>query len=339
MKINIKNLSSTIFFLILFVSIQGCFSKPKEGAPPGRLLTIGQVDLDSERYENAKKAFELLLKKYPNSKHRRKALFNLAEVYYRDKEYLEAQVQFTEFVQLYPISKLTDRAYYLLAMSYYNVTNYHDQDQENTHNALKNFKQLLARFPKSEYRQKALQKIKEINEFLSEHDYAIAFFYFKKEHNVSCIPRFRKIILKYPESLKVKEKSLFYLGNAYFKEQSYEKAWRAFMQLLKEFPRTELRNDTIRFLNSIKMASIEFKNKQIHKEEKGFGLFNFFKDTAQIKKKVKKPKKIKIDNPILKKESKNSFNFFDFFKKEPTKEKETKNDKNKKGFNFLKIFK
>ena len=92
MSINLKNIFTATFFLFLVISIQGCFTKPKEGAPPGRLLTIGQVNLNSERYENAKKAFELLLKKYPNSKHRREALFNLAEVYYRDGEYLEAQV-------------------------------------------------------------------------------------------------------------------------------------------------------------------------------------------------------------------------------------------------------
>ena len=84
---------------------------------------------------------------------------------------MEAQVQFSEFVQLYPISKLTDRAYYLLAMSYFNVTNYHNQDQENTNMALKNFKELLKRFPKSKYREKSLQKIKEIREFLSKHEF------------------------------------------------------------------------------------------------------------------------------------------------------------------------
>ena len=71
MSINLKNIFTATFFLFLVISIQGCFTKPKEGAPPGRLLTIGQVNLNSERYENAKKAFELLLKKYPNSKHRR----------------------------------------------------------------------------------------------------------------------------------------------------------------------------------------------------------------------------------------------------------------------------
>ena len=339
MKIKLKNISSTIFFFILIISIQGCFSKPKEGAPPGRLLTIGQVDLDSERYENAKKAFQLLLKKYPNSKHRRKALFNLAEVYYRDEEFLEAQVQFTEFVQLYPISKLTDRAYYLLAMSYYNVTNYHDQDQENTHNALKNFKQLLQRFPKSKYRKKALQKIKEINEFLSKHDFAIAFFYFKKGHNVSCIPRFKKIILKYPKSLKIKEKSYFYLGNAYYKEQSYEKAWQSFMQLLKEFPQTEQRKETIEILNSMKKTSVEFKNIQINNEGKRFGFFDFFKSSPQIRKKIKKSKIIKENKSLTKEKSKNNFDFFNFFKKEPKKEKDKKNEEDKKGFNFLKIFK
>ena len=77
MSINFKNIFTTTFFLFLVISIQGCFTKPKEGAPPGRLLTIGQVNLNSERYENAKKAFELLLKKYPNSKHRREALLIL----------------------------------------------------------------------------------------------------------------------------------------------------------------------------------------------------------------------------------------------------------------------
>ena len=330
MDINFKNVGTTIYVFFLIVMLHGCLSKPKEGAPPGRLLIIGQEDLNSERYENAKKAFELLLKKFPNSKHRRKALFNLAEVYYRDQEYLEAQVQFSEFVQLYPISKLTDRAYFLLGMSYYHVTNYHDQDQENTQNALKNFSQLLRRFPKSKYRKKSLQKIKEIQEFLSQHEFSIAYYYFKKGHNVSCIPRFKKIIRTYPKSLKVKEKSLFHLGNAYFKEQSYKKAWKIFIQLLEEFPRTEYRKSAIGFLNSIKTMSSYFDKKKIDSEEKGFRFFQFFKSTPSIKKKPGINKK------------KEDFNFFKFFKKIPEKENEEKSlikQKKKKSFNFLKIFK
>ncbi len=329
MVINFKNIGTTICVFLLIVMLHGCLSKPKEGAPPGRLLTIGLEDLNSERYENAKKAFELLLKKFPNSKHRRKALFNLAEVYYRDQEYLEAQVQFSEFVQLYPISKLTDKAYYLLGMSYYNVTNYHDQDQENTQNALKNFRKLLRRFPKSKYREKTLQKIKEIQEFLSQHEFSIAYFYFKKGHNVSCIPRFKKIILNYPQSLKVKEQSLFYLGNAYFKEQSYKKSWETFIQLLEIFPRTEYRRNAISSLNSIKSMSSYFNKKKIDSGEKGFRFFQFFKSTPSIKKKPGE------------KEKKDDFNFFKLFKKEPKKEKKEKElikQKDKKGFNFFKIF-
>ena len=338
MSINLKNIFTATFFLFLVISIQGCFTKPKEGAPPGRLLTIGQVNLNSERYENAKKAFELLLKKYPNSKHRREALFNLAEVYYRDGEYLEAQVQFSEFVQLYPISKLTDRAYYLLAMSYFNVTNYHNQDQENTNMALKNFKELLKRFPKSKYREKSLQKIKEIREFLSKHEFAISFFYFKKGHNVSCIPRFNKIILNYPKSLKIREKTLFYLGYAYFKEQSYGKAWKTFMYLLKEFPQTKYRKDAIGFLNSIKRTSVEFKNKKTYRDENKFRFFNLFKNSSLLKENEKNKKE---EEPLLRKDKK-GFNFLDFFKKESKEQKKEikpKENKDKKGFNFLNIFK
>ena len=330
MVINSKDLGTTICIFFLVVMLHGCLSKPKEGAPPGRLLIIGQEDLNSERYENAKKAFELLLKKFPNSKHRRKALFNLAEVYYRDEEYLEAQVQFSEFVQLYPMSKLTDRAYFLLGMSYYNVTNYHDQDQENTQNALKNFRKLLRRFPKTKYREKTLKKIKEIQDFLSQHEFSIAYFYFKKGHNVSCIPRFKKIILNYPQSLKVKEQSLFYLGNAYFKEQSYKKSWEIFMQLLEKFPRTEYRRDTISFLNSIKSMSSYFDKKKIDIGENGFKFFQFFKSTSPIKKETER------------KEKKKDFNFFKFFEKEPEKERKGENHmkpKDNKGFDFLKIFK
>ncbi|MED5579551.1 MAG: outer membrane protein assembly factor BamD [Nitrospinota bacterium] len=337
MIFNLKITGITIFLIVSIMSLNGCFSKPKEGAPPGRLLTIGQEDLVSERYENAKNAFELLLKKYPNSKHRREALFNLAEVYYRDEEFLEAQVQFSEFVQLYPLSRLTDKAYFLLAMSYFNVTNYHDQDQENTQNALKNFRELLKRFPKSKYKEKTTQKIKEIQEFLSEHEFSIAYFYFKKGINVSCIPRFNKIILNYPDSLKVKENSLFYLGNAYFKEQSYKKAWKTFMQLLEDYPRTKYRKKAINFLESIKTMSSDFKNKKLNWREKGLGFFKFFKNETTTKKKIKK-------NKLIKQNKEKGFDFFKFFKNETTTKKKIKKNKlikqnKEKGFDFFEIFK
>lgn len=216
--------------------LAGCVSRPKQQASPGELLILGQEDLKSERFEQARAAFKRLLREYPDSKHRRIALLNLADSYFKEEEYIEAKVQYTEFVQLYPISRQTSKAYYFLGMSDYNRGLSHDRDQSVSIEGLKNFEILIKRFPKSKYVADAKKRRADLLDKVGRHNLFVAYFFFKRGQRVSAIPRFREIISKYRDAPEVRAEAMYYLGESYRLEESFKKSAEAFRELIKQYP-------------------------------------------------------------------------------------------------------
>lgn len=230
-----------ISFLALIAA--GCISRSKEQATPGELFVLGQQDLRSDRFEAARQAFKRLLREYPDSKHRRTALLNLADSYFREEEYLEAKVQYSEFVQLYPISPHTSKAYYFLGMSDFNRILDYDRDQSIAKDALKSFKEVKKRFSRSIYNQKSDEKIKEIRGLLADSDLFIANFYLRRGQRVSAIPRFRDIIKEYRDQPDIRAEAIYRLGESFRLEESYEKAGQTYRILIEEHPTSPFSQD------------------------------------------------------------------------------------------------
>ncbi|MDA0998967.1 MAG: outer membrane protein assembly factor BamD [bacterium] len=222
--------------LAMLLVLSGCVSRPKDQASPGELLILGQEDLKAERFEQARAAFKRLLREFPDSKHRRVALLNLADSFYKTEEYIEAKVQYAEFVQLYPISTQTPKAYYFLAMSDYNLALSYDRDQSASIEALKNFEILIKRFPKSEHVADAKKKKVALLKKIGRHELFIARFFFNRGQRQSAIPRLREVIRKYHDAPEVRAEAMYYLGESYRQEESFKKSTEAFRNLITQYP-------------------------------------------------------------------------------------------------------
>jgi outer membrane protein assembly factor BamD len=223
--------------------ISGCISRPKEQATPGELFILGQQDLKSDRFEAARLAFKRLLREYPDSKHRRNALLNLADSYFKEEEYIEAKVQYSEYVQLYPVSPNTSRAYYFLGMSDFNRILSFDRDQSIARDALKSFMALKKRFPKSKYGAKANEKIIETRKIVADSELFIAKFYLKRGKRVSAIPRFKEIIKEYRDLPALRAEAIYFLGESFRLEESYNKAGQMYRTLIDEHPTSPFSQD------------------------------------------------------------------------------------------------
>jgi len=226
----------------------GCVVRPKEQASPGELLILGQEDLKAERFESARQAFQRLLREYPDSKHRRDALLNLADSYYKAEEYIEARVQYSEYVQLYPVSPQTAKAYYFLGMSDFNRILAYDQDQATTRDALKSFEELTKRFPRSTYAPQAKEKIEVLRELVAKHELFIARFYMAKGKHVSAIPRFLEVVKNYRDQPEVRAEAMYHLAESYRLEESYKKAGQAYRNLITDYPASRFSQEAYRRL-------------------------------------------------------------------------------------------
>jgi len=216
--------------------IGGCTVRQADKSSPGELMLLGQEDLRAERYESARQAFQRLLREYPDSAHRRQALLNLADSYFKGEEYIESRVQYAEYVQLYPVSRETARAYYYLGMSDYNRILEPDQEQSVTRDALKAFQELLRRFPRSEFTAQSKEKVEILRDRLARHHLFIAHFYLTKGKRVSAIPRFQEVIREFGDQPALRAEAMYYLGESYVQEESYKKAGDTFRGLIKEYP-------------------------------------------------------------------------------------------------------
>ncbi|MBT5948266.1 MAG: outer membrane protein assembly factor BamD [Nitrospinaceae bacterium] len=236
----VKNIL-VISFLALIAT--GCISRSKEQATPGELFVLGQQDLRSDRFEAARQAFKRLLREYPDSKHRRTAPLNLADSYFQEEEYLEAKVQYSEFVQLYPVSPHTSKAYFFLGMSDFNRILDFDRDQSIANDALKSFRAVKKRFPRSKFSKKSDEKIKKIRSLLASSELFIANFYLRRGQRVSAIPRYRDIIKNYRDQPEIRAEAIYQMGESFRLEESYEKAGQTYRILIEEHPTSPFSQD------------------------------------------------------------------------------------------------
>ena len=145
-------------------------------------------------------------------------------------------MQYAEYVQLYPVSRQTPQAYYYLGMSDYNRILDPDQEQSVTRDALKSFQELVRRFPRSEFTAQAKERIQTLRDRLARHHLYIARFYLTKGKRVSAIPRFQEIIKEFADQPDLRAEAMFFLGESYMQEESYQKAGETYRNLIKAYP-------------------------------------------------------------------------------------------------------
>ena len=88
----------------------------------------------------------------------------------------------------------------------------------------------------------ARKKLAKCLEYLAEHEFTIAEFYFKQEKYPAARDRFEEIVRKYKDT-PTAVKSLFYLGESYRNEKNAIRATLAYEALIQHYPKTKYADD------------------------------------------------------------------------------------------------
>ena len=104
------------------------------------------------------------------------------------------------------------------------------------------FENVISSYPKSPQAAEAKEKLAKCLEYLAEHEFNIAFFYFKQEKYPAARDRFEEIVRKYKDT-PVAVKSLFYLGESYRNEKNVIRASLAYEALIEHYPQTKFAAD------------------------------------------------------------------------------------------------
>ena len=166
-------------------------------------------------YNHALQLFDLLQASFRNTPKGESITYKTALCYYYQDDYDIAGYYFNRFVQTYPFSKDAEKAAYMSAYCSYRVSPESGLDQTNTHNAIKQLKGFIDRYPESDSLSRAQQLLTELNDKLEEKDYNICRLFYRMENYSAAITSFENMLKKYPNTPH-REEILYDMAKTYY---------------------------------------------------------------------------------------------------------------------------
>lgn len=206
--------------------------------PVEELYNEAMDALEASEYFSAGKLFDEVERQHPYSNWATKAQLMAAFAHYQNSRYDDAIVALDRFIQLHPSNRDTPYAHYLKGLCYYEQISDIRRDQKMTQQALKNFEELIARFPESNYARDAKVKLDLTYDHLAGQMMEIGRFYLSQGHYLAAINRFRMVIDTYQKTTHVPE-ALHRLTEAYLALGLLEDARRTAAVLGHNFPGSE----------------------------------------------------------------------------------------------------
>ena len=161
-------------------------------------LKAGDVIYAAKKFNEA----EIL---FPQSEYAPKSALMAAYSYYSQNYYGDAIAELIRFLRVYPNHKDIAYAEYLLGLCYYEQIVDEKKDLQSIVNAKKTFRNLISKYPESEFATDATFKIDLINEVLAGKEMFIGRYYFDKKKWISAINRFRIVVDNYETTIYVEE--------------------------------------------------------------------------------------------------------------------------------------
>ncbi len=161
--------------------------------------------MQAEKYKAAADAFDEVERQHPYSKWAAKAQLMAGYAYYQAEKYSEASLALDRFIQLHPGADNVDYAYYLKAIVTYDQINDIERDQSITETAMQQLREVIRRFPDTDYAKDAKLKIDLTLDHLAAKEMQIGRFYQKRKLYTSAINRYRNVVDQYQTTAHVPE--------------------------------------------------------------------------------------------------------------------------------------
>jgi outer membrane protein assembly factor BamD len=217
-------------------------SGPKADATAEALYEEGMRSFNEKRYVRAIDHFSKLRTDYPFAPEITQVELKIADAYYLNQQYPEAINAFKEYQSMHPTNENIPFVLLRLGQAHFDQFTSTDRDQKNTEIAKGYFENVISTYPKSPQAAEAKEKLAKCLEYLAEHEFNVAFFYFKQEKYPAARDRFEEIVRKYKDT-PTAVKSLFYLGESYRNEKNLVRAGLAYEALIEHYPETKFAAD------------------------------------------------------------------------------------------------
>lgn len=211
--------------VILLLTLVGCASSTAllEGEDESKqkmqsaedIYKEAKAKLDDQSYDGAIKKYESLESRYPYGRYAQQALLEMAYAYYKQGEPDPAIVAADRFIKQFPNNPHVDYAYYLKGLANFNGTlgvidtvgneDSADRDPQMGQDSFNAFKELVTRYPDSQYTPDARTRMHYLVNLMARHELHIAKYYLRRGANLAALNRAQDIIKQYPHSPSTRE--------------------------------------------------------------------------------------------------------------------------------------
>jgi outer membrane protein assembly factor BamD len=185
--------------LALVVLVAGCSTK-KTPIPAEKLWSEADQAFSDEAWELSVDRYKAVLDQYPFDARAEEAELRIAQSYYLSRRYPEAISAFGDFERMHPTSPSLAQVEYQLGMAYLLQATTSDRDQQAHSNALTYFRNVVDRFPRSPWAERARLRMRECRESLAQHEYGVARYYLRQGNLLAAESRLRSLLVDYPDS-------------------------------------------------------------------------------------------------------------------------------------------
>lgn len=238
----LRRSAAVIAVLAAAATLAGCAGADKEKPrivyeerPVELLYATGALRLDEERWAEAVEYFQEVERQHPYSEWSRRSILMTAYANYENNKYAEAIQDAERFIQLYPGNPSAVYAYYLRAVCYFEQIVDVGRDQASTENAQASLREVIQRFPDSEYARDARLKLDMVNDQLAGKEMAVGRYYLRQGQTLAAIGRFRNVVDNFQTTSHTPE-ALYRLVEAYLTLGLLEEARRNGAVLGANFP-------------------------------------------------------------------------------------------------------
>ena len=184
------------------LSVTACAGRKDERTayverPVELLFATGAKRLDPRRWVEAVQYFDEVERQHPYSEWSRRSILMTLYARYMANDYAEAIQAADRFIQLYPGNPQVGYAYYMKAVSYYEQITEVSRDQAATAQAQAALREVINRFPGTEYAQDARLKLDSANDQLAGKEMSIGRWYLRQNQPLAAVRRFQTVVERY----------------------------------------------------------------------------------------------------------------------------------------------
>ncbi len=246
---------ATASALVLCVTLTACGknSAVERGAVDFEQYTAEQIferaeyDLAQKDADLAATVFAEVERLYPYSEWAKRSVIMQAFSYHQAKDYENSRSAAQRFIDFYPTDEDAAYAQYLLALSYYDQIDEVGRDQGLTFQALQSLREVIERYPDSEYARSAVLKFDLAFDHLASKEMEIGRYYLRRDHFPAAINRFRVVVEDFQTTSHTAE-ALHRLVEAYLSLGLTDEAQTAGAILGYNFQSTEWYEDSYKLL-------------------------------------------------------------------------------------------